>query len=185
MERQDEVTELLADVRKGDPRAIEKLMPMVYDELRRLAAYHMQSERPDHTLQATALVHEVYLRLAGPDARSWLDRAHFFATAAQVMRNLLVDHARARQRVKRAGGHLVRLEDAPTLAVRDDENLLAIHDALDRLSKTAPRHARIVELRYFAGLSVEEAAVVLGISDRTVRREWQMAKAWLYNEVQS
>jgi RNA polymerase sigma factor (TIGR02999 family) len=185
MPRQGEITELLADVRKGDLRAIETLLPMVYDELRRLAAYHMQSERPDHTLQATALVHEVYLRLAGPDARDWRDRAHFFASAAQVMRNLLVDHARARQRVKRAGGHLIRLEDAPTLAARQDGNLLAIHEALDRLLKIAPRHARIVELRYFGGLSVKETAVVLGISDRTVRREWQMAKAWLYNEVQS
>jgi RNA polymerase sigma factor (TIGR02999 family) len=178
-----EITQLLAEIRSGDQETIERLIPIVYEELRRLAGHYMRQERPDHTLQATALVHEAYLRLVGQQSRDWQNRAHFFAVAAQVMRNLLVDHARARQRDKRGGGHLIRLDDAPPLVAAESDDLLAIDGALASLSKIAPRPARIVELRYFGGLSVEEIAVVLGISDRTVRREWQMAKAWLYAEV--
>jgi len=183
MEETGEVTEPLIQVRNGRDQAIEQLIPVVYDELRRLAAYYMGQERPDHTMQATALVHEAYLRLAGPDARDWQSRAHFFAVAAQVMRNLLVDHARARRRAKRGGGQIVRLDDELTLAAGERDDLLAIHDALENLAKIAPRPSRIVELRYFGGLRIEEVAAVLGISDRTVRREWQMAKAWLYAEI--
>jgi RNA polymerase sigma-70 factor, ECF subfamily len=178
-----EITELLTNARKGDQRAIKTLMPIVYQELRRLAAYNMQQERPDHTLQATALVHEAYLRLAGLGAQDWRDRAHFFAAGAQVMRNLLVDHARARRRAKRGGGGDVRLDDALTLAAAKNPELLAIDEALDSLNKIDHRQSRIVELLYFGGLSIEEVAVVLGISDRTVKREWQMAKAWLYAEI--
>jgi|SRR5579872_64382 len=178
-----EISELLAEVRKGDQRAIETLMPIVYQELRRLASYYMQRERPDHTLQATALVHEAYLRLAGPGTHDCQDRAHFFAAAAKVMRNLLIDHARARHRAKRGGSANVRLEDAVTLAIAENPELLAIDEALQNLAKIDPRQSRIVELRYFGGLSVEEVAAVLGISDRTVKREWQMAKAWLYAEL--
>ena len=182
MEEAREITELLADARNGDPRAIETLLPIVYHELRRLAAHYMQRERPDHTLQATALVHEAYLRLAGSGGRDWRDRAHFFATAAQVMRNLLVDRARARRRAKRGGGDDVRLEDAITLAGAGPE-LLDLDEALNNLARIDARQSRIVELRYFGGLSVEETAAVLDISERTVKREWQMAKAWLYTEL--
>lgn len=174
---------MLAEIRGGSQQAIETLIPVVYAELRRLAAYYMRRERPDHSLQATALVHEAYLRLAGPQSKDWQNRAHFFAVAAQVMRNLLVDHARARQRSKRDGGILLRLDDQLTLAAAASEDLPAVDDALNSLSKVAPRPARIVEMRYFGGLSVEEIAAVLDISDRTVRREWQMAKAWLYAEI--
>jgi RNA polymerase sigma-70 factor (ECF subfamily) len=178
-----EITEMLAEVRGGSQQAIERLIPIVYEELRRLAGYYMRQERPDHTLQATALVHEAYLRLAGQQSQDWQNRAHFFAVAAQVMRNLLVDHARARQRDKRGGGHVVPLDDALTLVAAASDDVLAIDGALASLFRIAPRPARIVELRYFGGLNVEEIAAVLGISDRTVRREWQMAKAWLYAEV--
>lgn len=178
-----EITRLLAEGRKGNQKAIETLIPIVYQELRRLAQSYMQGERPSHTLQATALVHEAYLRLAGPGAQDWRDRAHFFATAAQVMRNLLVDYARARQRVKRGGGCDLSLDEAVTLAVAETQDLLAIHEALDSLAGIDPRQGRIVELRYFGGLSIEETAAVLGISERTVKREWQMAKAWLYAEL--
>ncbi|MDP8980617.1 MAG: sigma-70 family RNA polymerase sigma factor [Acidobacteriota bacterium] len=178
-----EITELLADVRKGDQRAIETLVPIVYQELRRLASYYMQRERPEHTLQATALVHEAYLRLAGGEKQDWQDRAHFFAAAAQVMRNLLIDHARARRRDKRGGGCDICLDDAITLAVVENPDLLAIDEALEGLVKIDPRQSRIVELRYYGGLSIKEVAAVLDISDRTVKREWQMAKAWLYAEI--
>jgi RNA polymerase sigma factor (TIGR02999 family) len=162
---------------------MEKLIPLVYQELRRLAAYHMQQERSGHTLQATALVHEVYLRLAGSEKLDLRNRAHFFAVAAQVMRNLLVDHARARNCAKRGGGATLPLDEALTLAAADSEELLAIHDALDELARMDPRQSRIVELKYFGGMSIEEIAAVLDLSERTVKREWQMAKAWLYERV--
>lgn len=179
MPESGEVTTLLAEVRKGDRRATE----IVYQELRRLAAFYMQRERPDHTLQATALVHEAYVRLVGDGARNWRDRAHFFAAAARQMRNLLVDHARRRDREIHGGGHDLRLDDVVTLAVANGPDLLPIDDALTRLGEIDPRQSRIVELRYFGGLSILETAEVLGISERTVRREWQMAKAWLYAEI--
>lgn len=178
-----EITLLLAEARAGKERAIEKLIPIVYQELRRLAAYHMQQERSSHTLQATALVHEVYLRLAGSQNLDWQNRAHFFGMAAQVMRNLLVDHARARRRIKRGGGAALPLDEAAALPAANPEELLAIHAALDELSKLDARQAQVVEMRYFGGMSVEEVALVLGVSERTVKREWQMAKAWLYEKV--
>jgi RNA polymerase sigma factor (TIGR02999 family) len=143
----------------------------------------MKQERTSHTLQATALVHEAYLRLAGQKQPDWLDRAHFFAVASQVMRNLLVDHARARRRVKRGGGSILQLDEALTLAAFDSEEVLSLEEALERLSRIDPRQERIVELRYFGGLSIGEVATVLGISERTVKREWQMARAWLYAEM--
>jgi len=177
-----EVTRLLAAVRNGDEQALQGLIPLVYQELRRLAAHYMQKERPDHSLQATELVHEAYLRLVGRGLPEWQNRAHFFAVAAKVMRNLLVDHARARQRVKRGGGP-VRLDDVPEPAAFQSEELLAIEDALERLAGIDPRQGRIVELRYFGGLSIEEIATVMEISERTVKREWQMARAWLRAEV--
>jgi RNA polymerase sigma factor (TIGR02999 family) len=177
-----EVTRLLTAVRDGDEHALEQLIPLVYQELRRLAAYFMQKEQPDHTWRATELVHEAYLRLVGRELPEWQNRAHFFAAAAQVMRNLLVDHARARRRAKRGGG-AIRLDQAPEPANDRSEELLAIDDALERLAKIDPRQGRIVELRYFGGLSIEEIAAVMEISERTVSREWQMARVWLRTEV--
>jgi RNA polymerase sigma factor (TIGR02999 family) len=180
MNEPGEITRILTGAEQGDEQALQRLIPIVYSELRRLAAYHMQKERPDHTLQATALVHEVYLRLTGSKKLDLRNRAHFFAVASNVMRNLLVDHARARKRAKRGGGGALPLDEALTLTMADSNEVLAIHDALDELTQVDARQSRIVEMKYFGGMSVEEIAAVLGISDRTVKREWQMAKAWLY-----
>ena len=180
-----EVTRILSEVRRGSREALEELIPVVYQELRRLAAHYMQQERPEHTLQATELVHEAYLRLVGRENADWQNRAHFFGAAAQVMRSLLVDHARARQRAKRGGGYALQLNEALTVAAVKSDELLAIEEALERLCEIDPRQGRIVELRYFGGLSVEEVAEVLGISERTVKREWQMAKVWIHAEVRS
>lgn len=184
MNEPGEITRILAEARLGDEQALQQLIPVVYSELRRLAAYYMQQERPEHTLQATELVHEVYLRLVGRRAPDWQDRAHFFAVAAQVMRNLLVDHARARLRAKR-GGLKLPLDEARTLAAVQSDELLAIEEALEGLSAIDPRQGRIVELRYFGGLSIEEVAAVLRISECTVKREWRMAKAWLRSRMEA
>jgi len=180
MSEPGEITRILTGAKQGDEQALQRLIPIVYSELRRLAAYHMQKERPDHTLQATALVHEVYLRLTGSQKLDLRNRAHFFAVASNVMRNLLVDHARARKRTKRGGGATLPLDEALTLTMADSNEVLAIHDALDELTQVDARQSRIVEMKYFGGMSIEEIAAVLGISGRTVKREWQMAKAWLY-----
>ncbi len=174
---------LPSDAQESDQQAVMTLIPVVYQELRRLAQYYMRRERTDHTLQATALVHEVYLQLSGPGERGWPDRAHFFAAAAQAMRNLLVDYARARGRIKRGGGRDLSLDDAVTLAVAPSPDLLLLDEALKNLAQIDPRQGRIVELRYFVGLNIAETADILGISERTVKREWQMAKAWLYAEL--
>jgi len=176
-----EVTQLLADWGKGDRSALDKLLPLVHSELRRIAQRQMSQERPGHTLQATALVNEAYLKLAGQQGFDWQNRAHFFAVCAQVMRHILIDHARAHARDKRGGGAVkVALNDA--LVVADDQasHFIALDEALRRLESLDPQKGKIVELRYFGGLSVEEAAEVMNISPRTVRREWQRAKAWLY-----
>jgi len=178
-----EITQLLARVRTGDEQANAQLAPLIYDELRRLAAYYIRSERPDHTLQATALVHEAYIKLVGQDI-DWQSRAHFFAVAAQVMRRVLVDYARAAKADKRAGKlHRIPLESALVYAEEQSGELIALDEALERLGQWDPRQSRIVELRFFAGLSVEETAEVLGISTRTVKRDWSMARAWLYSEL--
>lgn len=178
-----EITRLLARVRTGDEQANAQLAPLIYDELRRLAAYYIRGERPDHTLQATALVHEAYIRLVGQDI-DWQSRAHFFAVAAQVMRRVLVDYARAAKADKRAGKlHRIPLESALVYAEEQSGELIALDEALERLGQWDPRQSRIVELRFFAGLSVEETAEVLGISTRTVKRDWSMARAWLYSEL--
>lgn len=176
-----EVTQLLAAWGKGDPSALDKLLPLVHSELRRIAQRQMSQERPGHTLQATALVNEAYLKLAGQQGFDWQNRAHFFAVCAQVMRHILIDHARAHARDKRGGGAVkVSLNDA--LVVVEDQNthFIALDEALRVLERLDPQKGKIVELRYFGGLSVEEAAEVMNISPRTVRREWQRAKAWLY-----
>jgi RNA polymerase sigma-70 factor (ECF subfamily) len=178
-----EVTLILEQVREGDEQAMQRLISLVYKELRRLAAYYMQQERPDHTLQPTALVHEAYLKLVGIKTPNWQNSSHFFAIAAQVMRNLLVDHARTRERAKRRGSATIQLDEDITLTFIQSVTLLAIDDALTRLSEIDSRQARIVELRYFAGMNNDQIALALDISERTVRREWQMAKAWLRAEI--
>lgn len=179
------VTQLLLDWRGGNEQALERLMPLVYDELRRLAARYMRRERPEHTLQATALVNEAYLRLV--DMRvSWQDRAHFFAVAARLMRRLLVDHARAQRRAKReAGGQKVSLDEAVQVSAKPALDLVALDEALTRFATFDPRKAEIVELHFFGGLSNEEVAEALGISRATVQRELRLAKAWLNHELRS
>jgi RNA polymerase sigma-70 factor (ECF subfamily) len=179
-----EVTQLLVDWRGGDHSALDKLMLLVYDELHTLARRYMKRERGDHTLQTTALVNEAYLKLVGRQSTDWQNRAHFFGVAAQVMRHLLIDHARSR-RYARRGGSGVRITLDETIAASPGESvdLLALNEVLDRLDAIDERKRRIVELRYFSGLSVEETAEVLGISAITVKREWLKAKAWLYREL--
>ena len=176
-----ELTQLLADWGNGDRSALDKLFPLVHSELRRIAQRQMSQERPGHTLQATALVNEAYLKLAGQQGFDWQNRAHFFAVCAQVMRHILIDHARAHARDKRGGGAVkVSLNDALVVAEDQASHFIALDEALRVLERLDPQKGKIVELRYFGGLSIEEAAEVLDVSPRTVRREWQRAKAWLY-----
>ncbi|HEX8145698.1 MAG TPA: sigma-70 family RNA polymerase sigma factor [Pyrinomonadaceae bacterium] len=179
-----EITRLLADWNAGDAEALERLAPLVYAELRRIARRQMGGEREGHTLQATALVNEAYLRLAGGGGLALQDRAHFYAVCAQVMRHVLVDHARAHARDKRGGGapH-VPLDEAANAAAAGSAEVVALDEALRGLEEVDPQKARVVALRYFAGLSIEETAEVLGISPTTVRREWRRAKAWLYRAI--
>jgi RNA polymerase sigma factor (TIGR02999 family) len=180
-----DVTHLLDAAATGDRRAAADLLPLVYDELRKLAAARMGSESPDHTLQPTALVHEAYLRLIGPaDRNRWDGRGHFFAAAAEAMRRILVDAARRKRREKHGGGrNRIDLDAAPTAAPDPRHDLLALDAALTRLAAEDPQAARLVELRHFAGLSVAEAAQALGISPRTADRVWAFARAWLHREV--
>ena len=178
------VTQLLIDWRGGNSDALNQLMPLVYDELRGLAKRYMRRENASHTLQTNALVNEAYLRLINQQNVDWQNRAHFFAIAAQVMRHLLVDHARSKQYAKRGGGaQQITLDEG--LAVSDDNSveLLSLHQALERLEKIDDRKSKIVELRYFGGLSTEETAEVLGVSEITIKREWAKAKAWLFREL--
>ena len=179
-----EVTALLREWSAGDRGALERLMPLVYGELRQLAASHLRSERGDHTLQPTALVHEAYLRLVGQRSVSWANRAHFFGIAAQMMRRVLVDHARRRLAAKRSPGTL-RIDLGEETAAAPDRmpELLALDRALTELERLDPRQARVVELRFFAGLSVEETAEVAGVSTATVKREWRTARAFLRHEI--
>jgi RNA polymerase sigma-70 factor (ECF subfamily) len=180
----DDVTRLLTDWRHGDAAALELLMPLVYDELRRLAHRYMKRERAEHTLQTTALVNEAYLRLCGGRAVAWRDRAHFFGVAARVMRHLLVDHARGRRNARRGGGaRHVTLDEAAVVSPARAAEVLALDEAMTRLAALDPRKSRLVELRYFGGLDVDETAEVLGVSAITVKREWLKAKAWLYLEL--
>jgi RNA polymerase sigma factor (TIGR02999 family) len=181
-EPEPEVTALLRDWSGGDRAALERLMPLVYAELRKVAAGYLKSERPDHTLQPTALVHEAYLRLVDQRGVNWQNRAHFFGIAAQMMRRILVDHARRRQAAKR-DAPVFRLETAGGAGAEKDPELLALDVALEGLEALDPRQARIVELRFFGGLTVEETAEVAGISPATVKREWQTARAWLAREI--
>lgn len=179
-----DITRLLGELRRGSPDAEAKLLPLVYEHLHRLAAHYMRQERPDHTLQTTALLNEAYLRLVSQEKTDWQDRAHFFGIASRLMREILVDHARGRQAGKRGG----LVEKLPIDEVRDfppskSRELVELDDALRSLEELDPRQARIVELRFFGGLTVEETAEVLGISPRTVKREWTVARAWLHGEL--
>ena len=180
------VTELLRRWNSGDREAMDRLMPIVYDELRRLAAGYLKGERPGHTLQPTALVHEAYLRLVRQDRVEWQNRAHFFGIAASMMRRVLVDHARRRQAEKRdAGGFRLTLQLGEAFEAARDPELIELDQALGRLERLDSDQARVVELRFFGGLTVEETAVVLGISTATVKREWRTAKAFLRREMAS
>src|SRR5215468_5279800 len=176
-----EVTQILSAIEQGDPHAPEQLLPLVYDALRKLAAQRMAQESPGQTLQATALVHEVYLRLVGSkNGQHWDSRGHFFAAAAEAMRRILIDNIRRKRRPKHGGDrNRVDLDEAPCVA-DPREDLLALDEALSRLAQQEPAKAELVKLRYFAGLSLEEAAGCLGISPATAKRYWAVARAWLY-----
>ncbi len=180
-----EVTSILRAIQKGDAAASENLLPLVYEELRKLAAHKMANEAPGHTLQATALVHEAWLRLAGQEEEQrWENRAHFFAAAAEAMRRILIERARAKARLRRGGGRQrVPLEQVTVATEDDDETVLAIHEALERLAAQDELKAQIVKLRYFVGLSHQEIADALGIAEPTVRRHWTFARSWLYAEL--
>jgi RNA polymerase sigma factor (TIGR02999 family) len=180
---QSSVTELLVASHKGDPEALNKLLPLVYDELRRVAERYLRRERPDHTLQATALVHEAYIRLIDQDV-PWQNRAHFFGIAAEMMRRILIDHARGLQAAKRgSGGIKLPLDDVLNLSDERAADLIVLDEALKALAEIDPQKSRIVELRFFGGLSIEETAEVLGLGTATIIRQWKLAKAWLYREV--
>ena len=180
-----EVTRLLFDWRNGDQEALDRLMPLVYEELRRMASRYMRGERQHHTLQSSALVNEAYLRLVDHTNIDWQNRAHFFGVAAQAMRRVLVDHARTRNVQKRGGGAVkVALDDALDVAEEKAAEIVALDDALGALAAFDERKARVVELRYFGGLTAEEAAEVLGVSLATVEREWRTARAWLLRELE-
>jgi len=184
-EHAGEITKLLGQLRSGNDSAAAELVPLIYAELHQLAASCMRRERPGHTLQATALVNEAYIRLLGQREVDWQNRSHFFGIAAQVMRRVLLDYARKHHAAKRGGPHeKFRIDEA--LLVSDDqlEAVLSIDESLSRLEKIDPRQSRVVELRYFAGLNVEQTAAALGISTATVKREWQFAKAWLQREME-
>jgi RNA polymerase sigma-70 factor (ECF subfamily) len=180
MAESQEVTLLLREINDGDKGAPEKLLPLVYDELRKLARAYLQNERRDHTLQATALVHEAYIRLVDWENVSWQNRAHFFAVAAQIMRRILVDHAREKKARKRDGGQKLALDEAISFSSKKEIDLIVLDDALERLAKLDETQAKVVELKFFGGLTIEETAHTLDISPTTVKREWTAAKAWLY-----
>ena len=177
------LSELLAKWQAGDESALERLLPLVYEELRRIAHRYLRKERPGHTLQTTALVHEAYLRLTKEQPRHFENRAHFLAVSAHLMRQILVEYARSRRTAKRHGGSRITLEDAVLLGKNRGVDLIALDDALNELALLDRRQSRIVELRFFAGLSIEDTSHVLGISPATVKREWATARTWLYAEM--
>jgi len=184
MSSQPNITELLVGYQGGDKEALDQLMPIVYDELRRQAARYLRREQAGHTLQTTALIHEAYVRLVDQRNVQWQNRAHFFGIAAQLMRRILVDHARTKKRVKRGGSKVqVSLADATVATTGPDLDIVALDEALERLEKLDQQQSRVVELRYFSGLTVEETAEVMGISTATVKREWSVARAWIHREL--
>lgn len=177
-----DVTQLLIDWSHGDRAALERLMPLVYGELRRIASRHMAAQRPNHTLQTTALIHEAYVRMAQGSGKQWENRAHFFGVAAKAMRHILVDHARIHQAARRGGGETVAvsLDEAAVVSGERLAEVVALDDALTGLAQLSPRQSQVVELRYFGGLTNEEIATALQVSPETVMRDWRSAKAWLY-----
>ena len=181
-----DVTRILKAAEQGDPDAADQLLPLVYGELRRLAAHKMASEAAGQTLQPTALVHEAWLRLGGDSQPAWKNSAHFFGAAAEAMRRILIDRARSKAREKR-GGQLLRVDmDQVTIAIQDaDETVLAVHEALDKLAAQDPLKATIVNLRYFVGMNHQEIATALGLAEPTIRRHWAFARSWLYAELKS
>jgi RNA polymerase sigma factor (TIGR02999 family) len=179
----NQVTELLVRWKHGDQGALRALLPLVYDELQRIAHYRLKAERVGHTLQSTALVHEAYLRLVGREPLRLDNRAHFFAVASHLMRQILVDYARSRHAARRDGRGTLTLQESATLLKTRNTDLIALDDALNGLARLDPRQSRIVELRFFGGLSAEETSQVLGISPATVKRDWIAARVWLYDEV--
>lgn len=181
-----EVTQLLESWREGQSDALEDLLPLVYDELRTLAASYLRKERRGHTLQPTALVHEVFLRLVGSENLDARDRSHFFAIAARAMRRVLVDHARRQSAGKRiSAGEMISLDDAPEISTQPGLNVLLVHEALERFHEVNARQAQLVELRYFGGLTNSEAAHVLNVSEGTVERDWKIARIWLHRNMQT
>ena len=181
-----EVTQLLAEWSHGDNGALAELTPLVYEELRRLAHHFMEGQRPEHTLQTTALVNEAYMRLADQTKPSWQNRAHFFAVAARAMRQILVNYARSNRAQKRGGGALkVELDEVAIISPEESKEIVDLHEALERLTALDSRKAQVVELKYFGGLNYDEMAEVLKISPVTVRRDWEFAKLWLYTELHS
>lgn len=180
----NDVTGLLKRLSDGDSRAVDVLLPVIYDQLRGLAGSFLRRESPGHTLQTTALVHEAYLKLVGQDAAKYEGRAHFFAVAAQAMRRILVNHARDGNRIKRGGGmRRVELDESAIAGPQEDMDLVALDESLVRLAEFDQRKARTVEMRFFAGMSVEETAAALGIAPATVKRDWDFARAWLYRDL--
>jgi len=181
---QDDVTQLLIAWSDGDRAALDKLMPLVYDELRHKARQYMIGQQPGHTLQTTALIHEAFLKLVKQPQKRWQNRAHFMGVAAQAMRHILIDHARSRQCAKRGGvGEPLSLEEGAVVSIERAAELVALDDALNRLKGIDPRKARVVEMRYFGGLTVEETAEVLKVSPDTVMRDWRLARSWLRREL--
>ena len=180
----NEVTRILEAMQSGDAAAGDKLLPAVYEELRRLASYKMAAEAPGHTLQATALVHEAWLRLAGPNPPNWQNRAHFFAAAAEAMRRILVEHARRKLSLKRgAGAHREELHESVLVLAAPADELLAVNEALDKLAAKDPPAAELVKLRYFVGMTMDEAAAAMGLAPRTAARLWTYARTWLHREI--
>jgi RNA polymerase sigma factor (TIGR02999 family) len=179
-----DITQLLRDWSKGHQNAFDELLPIIYNELRHVAHNYLRRERDDHTLQTTALVHEAYLKLIDQKQVQWQNRAHFFAIAAQAMRRILIDNARRHAAVKRGEApEKLSLEDVESISIGKDETLLALDEALQELEKIDPQQSRVIELRYFGGLTIEETAEVMNLSSATVKREWAMARAWLYKKI--
>ena len=183
----NQVTQLLLDWSRGNRAALDELMPLVYQELRKLASSYLKSERPDHTLQPTALIHEAYLRMIGNNMPEWQSRAHFFGVAARLMRQILVEHARTRHALKRGGDQQkISLDDAPEVFSQTDASqLLALDDTLTKLASFDERKSRILEMRAFGGMGVEETALALGVSERTIKREMRLAQAWIRRELEA
>lgn len=180
-----DVTQILGALHHGDPKAASELLPLVYQELRRIAAYKMSNESPGQTLQPTALVHEAWLRLVSTEEQTWQNRAHFFGAAAEAMRRILIDNARRKHAARHGGGQQrVDIDDLDVAADTKDDELLAVHEVLDRFAAQHKEEAELVKLRYFAGLTIQEAAQVLNISEPTAKRWWAYARAWLFSEIQ-